>query len=107
MKASYFLLLTLSLITFTETKHPPLSSQIDLLVRQQIEELQIPRIGVAVAENGKVLHVGTYRIANIEWDQQVTKNTAFQIASVTKLFTSTLVTKFMQEGNYPFGRSRY
>jgi serine-type D-Ala-D-Ala carboxypeptidase len=85
MKATYFLLLTLSLISFTKTKHQPLSKQIDLLVRQEIKELQIPGIAVAVVKNGKVLQVGTYGIANIEWDQQVTKNTAFQIASVTLL----------------------
>ena len=99
MKTSYlFLLPALSFISFTGINHPPSSRQIDLLVRQQIEELHIPGMAVAVVQHGKVLHLGTYGTANVEWDQHVTKNTAFQIASVTKLFTSTLVMKFLQDG---------
>jgi serine-type D-Ala-D-Ala carboxypeptidase len=85
-------------MSFTERAHSPSSSQIDLLVREEIKELHIPGMAVAVIQSGKVLHLGTYGIANTEWDQQVTKNTAFQIASVTKLFTSTLVMKFIQNG---------
>jgi serine-type D-Ala-D-Ala carboxypeptidase len=99
MKTTYLILLVvLCSMSFTERAHSPSSSQIDLLVREEIKELHIPGMAVAVIQSGKVLHLGTYGIANTEWDQQVTKNTAFQIASVTKLFTSTLVMKFIQNG---------
>jgi CubicO group peptidase (beta-lactamase class C family) len=96
--ASLFLLLALSLISFTEKKLPPSSKQINLLVQKEMNELHIPGMAVAVIQDGEVLHLGTYGIANIEWNQPVTKTTAFQIASVTKLFTSTLVMKYIQEG---------
>ena len=63
-----------------------------------MKELHIPGMAVAVVQHGKIIYMQTYGIANVEWDHPVTKNTAFQIASVTKLFASTLVMKYIQEG---------
>jgi CubicO group peptidase (beta-lactamase class C family) len=74
------------------------SKRIDQLVRNEIDELHIPGMAVAVVEDGKILHAATYGVANIEWNEPVSMNTAFQIASVTKLFTSTLVMKYIQDG---------
>ena len=76
----------------------PTAKQINLLVQQEMAELHIPGMAVAVVRDGKLLYSGTFGMANLEWEQAVTKNTAFQIASVTKLFTSTLVMKFIQDG---------
>ena len=45
-----------------------------------MKELHIPGMSVAVVQHGKILYMHTYGIANVEWDQPVTKNTAFQIA---------------------------
>lgn len=92
------LLLPIGLAGFTDKQLPPSSRQIDLLIRHEIQELQIPGLAAAVVRDGRILYMHTYGIANIEWDEPVRKNSAFQIASVTKLFTSTLVMKFMQEG---------
>jgi len=99
MKTTFFtLVLALGFLSFTGNRQPPSSKQISQLVQHEMNELHIPGMAVAVIQDGKVLHLGTYGIANIEWDQPVTKTTAFQIASVTKLFTSTLVMKFIQDG---------
>jgi CubicO group peptidase (beta-lactamase class C family) len=92
-----FILTALSLLSFKEKKKQPVSRQIDGFVQQEMKKLGIPGMAVAVVKDGKILHLGTYGIANIEWDEPVTRHTAFQIASVTKLFTSTLVMKFIQE----------
>jgi len=98
MKTSVsFFILFFALLAYKSDKEPS-SRQIDELVRHEMNELHIPGMAVAVVQNGKVLHIGTYGIANIEWDQPVTKNTSFQIASVTKLFTSTLVMKYIEQG---------
>ena len=94
----FILLLAFSLSGFKTKNHPPSSTQINQLVKQEMNELHIPGMAVAVVQDGKILHLGTYGMANLEWDQKVTKSTAFQIASVTKLFTSTLVMKFIQDG---------
>jgi len=93
-----FLFLVTNLTGYAQKANPALSKKIDLLVQQQMKEIGIPGMAVAVVQNGIVQHMGTYGMANIEWNQPVTNNTAFQIASVTKLFTSTLVMKFIQDG---------
>src|SRR5689334_18251426 len=99
MKSSIpFFFLSFILFAVYSQKRQPTSKEIDQLVRREMAELHIPGMAVAVVQDGKLLHMGTYGIANIEWEQPVTKNTAFQIASVTKLFTSTLVMKYIQEG---------
>jgi CubicO group peptidase (beta-lactamase class C family) len=94
----FILFLTLGASGFKEKKDTPSSEQINQLVRKEMSELHIPGMAVAVVQDGKILHLGTYGMANIEWDQKVTESTAFQIASVTKLFTSTLVMRFIQDG---------
>jgi len=99
MKTSLlFISLLLCLTSFNGRNDTPVSKQIDSFVHLQMKELHIPGMGVAVVQHGKILYMQSYGIANVEWDLPVTKNTAFQIASVTKLFTSTLVMKYIQEG---------
>ena len=95
---SFFLILLLSLTSFNAHKRTVSPKQIDSFIQGQMKELHIPGMAVAVVQHGKIIHLGTYGIANVEWNQPVTKSTAFQIASVTKLFTSTLVMKYIQEG---------
>jgi CubicO group peptidase (beta-lactamase class C family) len=55
--------------------------------------LGIPGMAVAVIKNGKVIKVTSYGKANLEWNNAVTNHTSFQIASCTKLLTSTLLLK--------------
>ena len=95
---SFFLILLLTLTAFTGDNRTVSSKDIDSLILREMKALHIPGIAVAVIQHGKVLHLGTYGTANIEWERPVTKSTAFQIASVTKLFTSTLVMKYIQDG---------
>lgn len=71
--------------------------EIDRYIKKEMQELGIPGMAVAVVKDGTVLHSNTYGIANIEYNLPVTTNTTFQIASVSKLFTSTLVMKWIQE----------
>lgn len=83
--------------------------EIDRYVNKEMQELGIPGMAVAVVKDGKVLHNKAYGIANIEYNLPVTANTSFQIASVSKLFTSTLVMKWLQEKklNLDDGVSQY
>ncbi|GAB3177969.1 serine hydrolase domain-containing protein [Telluribacter humicola] len=77
---------------------PPTRAEIDAFIKKEMAETGAPGMAVAVIKDGKVLHAGTYGIANVEWNQPVKPNTLFHIASSTKLFTSTLVMKWLQEG---------
>lgn len=92
------LLASLSLAYFSLQLSQPSTEEISQLVEKEMNELQIPGMAVAVIKDGKVLYQETYGMANLEWNQKVTPATAFQIASVTKLFTSTLVMKYIQDG---------
>ena len=49
-------------------------------------------------KNGKVIKVSSYGIGNLEWQNKVTGHTNFQIASCTKLLTSTLLLKAVYNG---------
>ena len=71
---------------------------VDAFVTQQMKALGIPGLAVAVIKQGERVKVSTYGRANIEWNQPVTAHTNFQIASCTKLLTSTLVLKTIYAG---------
>lgn len=100
-----FLLLSFSLPYISLQSNQPSSKEINQFVEKEMNALQIPGMAVAVIKDGKLLHQGTYGIANVEWNQKVTPKTAFQIASVTKLFTSTLVMKYIQDGKIDLDES--
>ena len=84
--------------TYAQPISTPSRAEVDAFVKKEMAETGAPGMAVAVIKDGKVLHAGTYGIANAEWNQPVTLNTLFHIASSTKLFTSTLVMKWLQEG---------
>ncbi|UOQ51011.1 beta-lactamase family protein [Hymenobacter cellulosivorans] len=63
-----------------------------------MKALSIPGLAVAVIKNGKRVKVSAYGTANLEWNCPVTIHTNFQIASCTKLLTSTLVLKAIHAG---------
>lgn len=98
MKQNFILLLCLMLSVLGRAQQKTvIDPKVELFVKNEMKEIGIPGMAVAVVKDGKVLHYNTYGIANIEYDQPVVKNTSFQIASVSKLFTSTLVMKWCQE----------
>lgn len=65
----------------------------DLLV-----ESSIPGAAIAVVSNKKILYMKTYGVKNIDTGEPVNKDTLFRIASVSKLFTSLLISKLHEEG---------
>ncbi|WP_461790478.1 serine hydrolase domain-containing protein [Pedobacter sp.] len=100
MKRNLMLLLFFTCGTaMTAWSQKPLASEpfIDSYINSEMKAIGIPGIAVAVVKDGKVLHCNTYGVANIEYDIPVSLNTAFQIASVSKLFNSTLIMKWFQQ----------
>lgn len=71
---------------------------IDTYIAQAMTRLHIPGMAVAVVRAGKIEKLGTYGVANLEWQPPVTADTRFQIASTTKVFTGTLVMLLVQDG---------
>jgi CubicO group peptidase (beta-lactamase class C family) len=71
---------------------------IDRYVGGVMARMHVPGMVVAVVRAGKVEKLATYGVANLEWQVPVTADTAFQIASTTKIFTGTLVMQLVEEG---------
>jgi CubicO group peptidase (beta-lactamase class C family) len=84
------------------------SSKVEQFIKEEIKSLKIPGLAVAVLKDGKVDFKQSYGISNIEYQVPVSGETSFQVASVSKLITSTLVMKLMQDGkldiNSPISR---
>jgi CubicO group peptidase (beta-lactamase class C family) len=74
-------------------------AEIDELVREQMERWQVPGLAVGIFHDGHVETAG-YGIASIETKQPVVPETLFQIGSISKVFTATLVMTLLDEGRF-------
>ncbi|KUG09984.1 serine hydrolase domain-containing protein [Solirubrum puertoriconensis] len=90
------LLLTLGGHVTAAAKAKP--DSVDRFMQRAMQRHHIPGAAVAVVQGGKVVKMQTYGMANLQWQAAVTPQTAFQIASVTKPLTATLLGVLVQEG---------
>ena len=72
--------------------------RVDTFIKARMQALGIPGMAVAVIKNGKVIKQSCYGIANMEWNRKVGPHSVFQVASVTKLLTSTLLLRTIAAG---------
>ena len=81
-----------------ENEHPtPTAQEIDTYIRAGMEQLNIPGAAFALFENGEITHIQGFGRIDDSGDT-VTPQTPFQLASVTKSFTSMIVLQLAQEG---------
>lgn len=73
-------------------------SEIDQIVRQEIDNPQGPGVAVAVVKDGQLVHSEGYGMANLEWDCPIRPDTVFRLASITKQFTATAIMLLEQQG---------
>src|SRR5205085_2664208 len=71
---------------------------IDAFVTRELQARRIPGAAVAVVDRGAVTFQNVYGIANMESDTPVRLNSVFQLASLTKQFTSAAVMMLVEEG---------
>ncbi|MDI1442745.1 serine hydrolase domain-containing protein [Polyangium sp. 6x1] len=71
---------------------------VDDYIHAVMEKNHVPGVAVAIVRQGKVERISTYGAADLESEAKVGPETAFQIASATKVFTGTLVMLLVQEG---------
>ena len=69
-------------------------SQLDRLRAQ----LAIPGMAAIVVEDGTVVWEGSFGVADISSQRQVTPTTQFHLASLTKTFASTIVLQLVEQG---------
>jgi CubicO group peptidase (beta-lactamase class C family) len=67
-------------------------------VARYAELLRVPGYVLAVARNGRIVHVQTQGYADLERQLPVRVDSIFPVASVTKTFTAALVMQYVEEG---------
>lgn len=78
---------------------------IDDLVNKTLKEMKVPGASIAIVRDGKILRTGGYGFADVENGVSATPKTVYQIGSVTKQFTSTLIMKLREEGKIDLEKS--
>ena len=71
---------------------------VDDYVKAQMRERHIPGAAIAVARNGKIIKAEGYGLASVEFNAPVTKETVFEIGSVTKQITGAAIMLLVEEG---------
>ncbi len=89
----FFLLFTVNNNSLGQSNIALANKSVDTFITSKMKTFKIPGMAVAVVKNGQLIKVSTYGMANLEWNSKVTLHTNFQIASCTKLLTSTLLLK--------------
>lgn len=74
------------------------ADKVDDYLRAQMALNHVPGAAVAIVRDGKVVKLQTYGLANLEWQQKVTPDTRFQLASSTKPFTGMLLARLAEAG---------
>lgn len=67
------------------------------IVEAELKAADVPGCAVGILHEGKFKTAG-FGVANVESGQRVNADTAFQIGSITKTFTATLVMQLVEEG---------
>jgi CubicO group peptidase (beta-lactamase class C family) len=76
----------------------PFVPELERLVAEAMDEWKVPGLAIAVVQDGEVALAGAYGMRDVEAGLNVTTDTQFQIASVTKSFTATGRALLVDEG---------
>ena len=71
---------------------------LDALLRKGIKQYQVPGASVAVLKNHRVVAALGAGVTNLDTRVKVTSDTVFQIGSITKPHTATLIMQLVDEG---------
>ena len=75
-------------------------SRIDKVMEKHISEQKIPGGVILLARHGKIAHLGTYGMMDVEAEKPMKPDTIFRIASMTKQITSVAVMMLYEEGHF-------
>ena len=75
-------------------------STVDSKVTAFMTLYNIPGVSLAVSKNGKLVYVKGYGKANTTTGENVTKNSRFRLASVSKTYTGVAIMKLIQDGQF-------
>ena len=91
---------TASLLLMTTASATPRvkSDAIDKIVLAEMQRQFSPDVAISIVKNGRVIKAQGYGFANVEHQAPATAQTFFQLASVGKQFTATLVMLLVRDG---------
>jgi len=75
-----------------------IADSVDKFVSETIREKKIPGLSIAVIRDGQVLRAKGYGFANLELQTPATKDTVYEIGSISKQFASEAVMLLVGEG---------
>lgn len=74
------------------------ADKVDDIVRKEMDTRKVQGAALAVIKDGKVVKKAAYGYANIENHVKTRLDSVFEIGSVSKQFTATLIMKMVEEG---------
>jgi D-alanyl-D-alanine carboxypeptidase len=77
---------------------PVRADQIDDYIATQIQRLHNPGLSLAVVRDGRTIKAQGYGFANLELKAPATKETVYEIGSISKQFTATAIMMLVEDG---------
>ncbi|MBA3633687.1 MAG: beta-lactamase family protein [Acidobacteria bacterium] len=74
------------------------ADEVNKYVRAQLAERHIPGAAIAVIKNGRVVKAEGYGLASVEFNAPATKETVFEIGSISKQMTAAAIMLLVEEG---------
>ena len=74
------------------------ADKVDDYVRAQMQERHIPGAAIAVIKDGRIIKAEGYGLANVELNVPATKETVFEIGSISKQITAAAIMLLVEEG---------
>jgi len=91
------LLKTIVGLPVSEIALKQLDPSLDLKIDQLLKHYNVPGAGIAVVKNGQT-YLKAYGVKQLSSNESVTVDTAFNIGSTSKAFTSTITAMLVEEG---------
>ena len=100
-----FVALIISSCSSSDSSENPSTTQTDIAsvdskVTAFMNLYNIPGASLAISKNGKLVYVKGYGKANVASGENVTPNSRFRLASVSKTFTGVAIMKLIQDGQF-------
>jgi len=96
--AAAVLVLSTSNAAAQQPGSPPWAAAVDSIMRSELLRTQTPGAQLSVVERGRLVHTGSYGVADVETGRPVTDLTLFQTGSLPKLFTGVLLAQMASGG---------
>lgn len=74
------------------------ADQIDDYIKEEMQKRQIPGLALGIMHRGKIVKAEEYGLANVELNVPVSRDTVFEIGSLTAQFTAAGILILMQDG---------